>query len=72
MEQEQTTGIGGRIFMHQQHRSVRQWVLVLCGNLLLFAGLVFVVEIVLIFLGMGNVFLPWTHQVLDFLNKLLF
>jgi hypothetical protein len=32
---------------------------------------VFAIEIVLIFLGISNVFLPWTHQILNFLNRLL-
>ena len=66
------SGVAERIFMNQGHRSIRQWVVFVTCNLLLFAGLIFAVEVVLIFLGMGNVFLPWTHQVLNFLNKLLF
>jgi hypothetical protein len=64
--------IGQRIMISNRHNSVRKGVIFLVSNLLLFAGLVFAVEIALILLGIGNVFLPWTRQALEVVNKFLF
>ena len=53
-------------------KSVRKGFILFLTNLLLFAGLVFTIEIALILLGIGNIFLPWTRQALEVLNKFLF
>jgi len=42
------------------------------GNLFLLAGLIFAVEIALILLGIGNIFLPWTRQMLEIINQFFF
>ncbi len=63
---------GQRLFISNRSNSVRHGFILLLTNLMLFAGLLFAVEIVLILLGIGNIFLPWTRQALDFLNKLVF
>ena len=65
-------GIGQRLVISNRHKSVRKGIIFFFTNLLLFAGLVFAVEIALILLGIGNIFLPWTRQALVFLNTLLF
>ena len=64
--------IGQRLIISNRHSSVRRGFVLLMANLFLLAGLVFAVEIALILLGIGNIFLPWTRQALDFLNKLVF
>lgn len=65
-------GIGQRLVISNRHNSVRKGFIFFMTNLLLFAALVFAVEIALILLGIGNIFLPWTRQALNFLNSLLF
>lgn len=64
--------IGQRLMISNRHQSVRKGFLFFMSNFLLFAGIVFAVEIALIFLGIGNVFLPWTRQALEVVNKFLF
>ena len=64
--------IGQRLLVSSRHHSMRRGFVFILTNLLLLAGLVFAVEIALILLGIGNVFLPWTRQALDFLNRLVF
>jgi hypothetical protein len=64
--------LGHRLVISNKSKSVRKGFLLFCTNCLLFAGLVFTVEIALILLGIGNIFLPWTRQALEVLNKFLF
>ena len=64
--------IGQWLIISNRHSSVRRGFVLLMANLFLLAGLIFAVEIALILLGVGNIFLPWTRQALDFLNKLVF
>ncbi len=66
------SGIGQRLVISNRHKSVRRSLIFLTTNLLVFAALVFAVEIALILLGIGNIFLPWTRQALNALNTFLF
>ncbi len=63
--------IGGLLFLNKRHKSVRSSAIFLLTNLLLLAGIVFTVEIILIFLGMGNVFVPLTGKLWHFLLRLI-
>ena len=65
-------GIGQRLVISNRHKSVRRGIIFFMTNILLFAALVFAVEIALILLGIGNIFLPWTRQALNFMNAILF
>jgi|WetSurMetagenome_2_1015567.scaffolds.fasta_scaffold00056_13 hypothetical protein len=64
--------LGGILLFNKHHSSVRSGVIYLLTNFLLLAGIVFTVEIVLICLGVGNVFVPMTSAVWDFLTRLVF
>jgi hypothetical protein len=67
--------IGGLVFFNKRHQSVRSSIIFLLTNFLLLAGAVFTIEIILIFLGVGNIFLPMTrmtHSVWAFLTKLVY
>ena len=64
--------IGQRLMISNRSNSVRKSVIIFFTNFLLLAGLLFTVEIALILLGIGNVFLPWTRQALEVLNRFLF
>jgi hypothetical protein len=64
--------MGHFLVFSKRHKSIRGSIVFLFANFLLLASIVFVVEIILIFLGMGNVFLPLTRAVSDFLSKLVF
>lgn len=64
--------IGQRLVISNKNKSVRKGFVLFLTNLLLFSGLVFTVEIALILLGIGNIFLPWTRQALEVLNRFLF
>jgi dolichol kinase len=63
------TRLGGRFFFSKRHKSVRGSVVFIFTNLLLLASLVFFLEIILIFLGIGNFFIPLTHGISEFLSK---
>ena len=65
-------GIGQRILISNRHQSVRKGFIFFITNLMLFVAIVFAVEIALILLGMGNIFIPWTRQALNLLNSWLF
>jgi hypothetical protein len=64
--------IGGLLFLNKHHKRVRGSIIFILTNFLLLAGIVFTIEIILIFLGVGNVFVPMTSAVWDFLTKLVF
>lgn len=64
--------IGGMLFLNKRHKSVRTSIIFLLTNFLVLSGIVFTMEIILIFLGVGNVFVPMTSTVWDFLTKLVF
>lgn len=61
-----------KIIISNRHNSVRRGFVLFMTNFFLFAGILFAVEIAVILLGIGNVFLPWTRQALDILNRVLF
>jgi hypothetical protein len=64
--------MGHFLVFSKRHKSIRGGVVFLFANFLLLASIVFIVEIILIFLGMGNVFLPLTRAISEFLSKLVF
>lgn len=63
---------GHFLVFSKKHKSIRGGIVFLFANFLLLAGIVFIVEIILIFLGMGNIFFPLTRTVSDFLSRLVF
>ena len=67
--------VGGLLFFNKRHQSVRRSVIFVLTNFLLIAGIIFSLEIILIFLGVGNIFIPMTrltHSIWDFLTKLVY
>jgi hypothetical protein len=64
--------LGGLLFFSRRHNRVRNGIIFLLTNFLLLAAVIFTVEIILIFLGVGNVFVPMTSSVWSLLNKLVF
>lgn len=66
------TLIGSRLMISHRHRTVRQSIIFLFTNILLLAGIVFLVEIALILLGIGDIFIPLTVHITKFLKSLFF
>lgn len=64
--------VGGAFLFNRRLKRVRNSIIFLFANFLLLASFVFTIEIILIFLSMGNVFVPMTSAVGDFLTKLVF
>jgi hypothetical protein len=64
--------IGEGLFFSRKHKSVRGGILFLFANILMLISVIFIIEIVLVFLGMDNFFLPLTHPISEFLSKLAF
>jgi hypothetical protein len=64
--------LGELLFFNKRHKSVRSSIIFLITNFLLLAAVIFAVEIILIFLGVGNVFVPMTSSVWKFLTNLVF
>ncbi len=64
--------ISRHVYVGSRHGIIRQVFVLIMANLFLLAGLVFALEIALILMGVGNIFLPWTREAIDYLNKLLF
>jgi hypothetical protein len=64
--------LGEGLFFSRKHKSVRGGIVFLFANLLILASIVFVMEIILVFLGMDNFFIPLTHPISEFLSKVVF
>jgi hypothetical protein len=64
--------IGNRLVFSKRHNMVRKGMLGLFANLLLISGIVFGFEIILIFLGIGDIFLPLTSSACALLTKVFF
>jgi hypothetical protein len=67
--------IGGLLFFSKRRQSVRGSIIFLLTNFLLLAGAIFTIEIILIFLGVQNIFLPMTrvtHSMWAFLTRLVY
>ncbi|MBD3422737.1 MAG: hypothetical protein GF398_21700 [Chitinivibrionales bacterium] len=60
------------LVISRRHKNVRQGVLVLLSNLLIGAAALFALNITLIFLGVGDVFLPLTSEFQHLLARLAF
>lgn len=64
--------IGKRLMISKRNRSVRGEIVFLFTHLLLLAGIIFTLEIILILMGMGNVFIPFTQKLLNFIVGMLY
>lgn len=64
-------GFARRLLVSKRHRRVRHSVVFLYTNLLLAASLVFALEVVFIYLGIGDTVLPLTKPVREFLAGLV-
>jgi hypothetical protein len=64
--------LGGLVFFSRRHKSVRSSIIFLLANFLLLTAIIFTVEIILICLGVGNIFVPLTSSVWGLLTKLVF
>ncbi|MFP4162623.1 MAG: hypothetical protein ACLFQB_10685 [Chitinispirillaceae bacterium] len=62
--------IGKRLMISKRKRSVRGEVIFILTHLLLLAGIVFALEIVLILLGVEDMYIPFLHNVLDLIGGL--
>ncbi len=62
--------LGSRLIFSRRNQCVRKGVVFLVTNGLVAAGVVFAVELLVILLGLENVFFPLTHDTLSFLTKL--
>jgi hypothetical protein len=63
---------GKFLFFSSKRKNVRRGVVTFFMHMLLLAGVIFTLEIVLIFLGAGDVFLPLTNSARSFLAALMF
>jgi hypothetical protein len=61
-----------RIVLSRRNKTIRGAFVFLFTNLLLFLSVIFLLEIVLIFLGIKNVFLPASPAISGFLSRLVF
>jgi hypothetical protein len=64
--------LGSLIFFNKHRQSVRHSIVFLLTNFLLIAVIVFTIEIILIFCGVGNIFVPMTQKAWQFLTRLVF
>jgi hypothetical protein len=64
--------LGSRLVFSRRNQCVRPSLVVLLVNALAVAGVVFSVELLVILLGLENVFLPLTSDTLSFLTELFF
>ena len=62
----------GFLLFNRQQKTVRGSIIMIVTNLLVVAAVLFSVEIILIFLGVGDIFLPLTYAMRDTLAKALF
>ncbi len=63
---------GNLVIISRRHGRVRKTLILLFTNLLVLAGLIFTFEIVLIFLGVGDVVLPFPFLSGDFIKDFVF
>ena len=61
-----------RLFFSRRHRSLRGSIVFITANLLMLASIIFFVEIIVIFLGLGNFYIPFTHGFSELLSKIVF
>jgi hypothetical protein len=64
--------LGEGLFFSRKQKSVRGGILFLFANVIVLISVIFAIEIVLVFLGMDNFFIPLTHPISEFLSKLVF
>jgi len=62
--------IGNRLMFSRRNRCVRRSVILLFTNFMIAASVVFILEVALILLGIGDVFIPLTHNTRDILAKI--
>jgi len=64
--------IGKFLVFSRRHKNVRRGFITLCTNLLILSAVVLMLEIALILMGTGDVFLPITNATRTFLTRLFF
>jgi hypothetical protein len=64
--------LGSILVFNHQEKSIRGSLVFITTNLLLLAALVFVVEVILIALGINNIFLPLTRAAHTVLSTLIY
>ncbi len=62
--------IGKRLMISKRNRNVRGWIIFLFTHFLLLAGIVFSIEIILILLGVGDIFIPFSGKIFKLLSGL--
>lgn len=60
------------LIISKKNNSVRRAILFLLSHILIFAGIIFTLEIVLVFLGIGDIFIPLTRSSKEFLSNWMF
>jgi hypothetical protein len=64
--------IGSVLVLSRRHRSVRTGFIGICTNLFIASAIIFSLEVVLIMLGAGDIFIPLTNTARSFISKLVF
>jgi hypothetical protein len=64
--------LGSVLLISRKNKQVRGILIILLANFLLFTCVVFTVEIILIFLGMGDIQVPLTEGMRKILARLVF
>ncbi|MDD5673494.1 MAG: hypothetical protein PHC61_04985 [Chitinivibrionales bacterium] len=64
--------LGSLVVFNRREKTVRGGLIFILTNLLLLSAVVFVLEIVLIALGINDIFLPLTQAAHQMLSRLLF
>ncbi|NLD99131.1 MAG: hypothetical protein GX640_04600 [Fibrobacter sp.] len=62
--------LGRRLMISNTNHSVRHGFILFFTYLLLAGGVIFSFEIILILLGVGDVFIPWTNKVLQLILRI--
>ncbi len=64
--------LSNMLIISRKSKSVRKGVLVFFNNILVFAAIIFTLEIILIFLGIGDIFIPLTRSAREFISNWFF
>jgi hypothetical protein len=64
--------LGHRLIVSRRHQCIRRCVVFLVSNALLIGGVVFTLELLVICMGLDDIFLPLTRDTLSFLSRIFF
>jgi hypothetical protein len=64
--------IGNRVIFSRRRKQVRKGLLFFIYHAFIAAGMIFILEVALIFMGINNMYLPLTGSAHDFLGTLIF